>query len=74
MNGSAEKIAILVKKMISMHLDIRISKILVLGIGKNVNGEFHYDTDTIDLLRELQEYEIKTFVYDPYPYQSIYLR
>lgn len=61
MNG---KVALLVKKMVSMHLDINKAKILVVGVGKN-GDDFHYDTDIIDILLELQEYNIKTHLFDP---------
>ena len=47
-----------------MHLDMNKAKILVVGIGKT-GDDFHYDTEIIDLVIELQEYNIKTHVLDP---------
>ncbi len=69
MNGK-KVAAALVKKMVSMHLDMNKAKILIVGIGKinddPVFREYRYDTDMIDLTIELGEYDIKTHVFDPY--------
>jgi hypothetical protein len=56
----------LVKKMVSMHLDMNRAKILIIGIGKIIENDYSYDTDIVDLAIELGEYNIQTHVYDHY--------
>lgn len=59
-------VANLIKKMVSMHLDMNKAKILILGIGVNKYDDYYYDEEIIKLIKELQDYNIKTHLCDPY--------
>lgn len=60
-----ETVASLIKKMIAMHLDMNKAKILIVGAGKMIDETYNYDSDVIVIAKELQEYDIKTHLYDP---------
>ena len=56
--------ALLIKRMIAFPIDINKSKILIVGVGKVIDGEYQYETDVLDLVEELQEYKRLVHVFD----------
>jgi len=64
MSGSFEKAAILIKRMMGYYINMNKSKILIMGIGKEIDGEYQYETDLIDFIVELQEYGRPVHVID----------
>jgi UDP-N-acetyl-D-mannosaminuronate dehydrogenase len=64
MSGNFEKAAILIKRMMEKYIDMNKAKILIMGVGKNIDGEFHYETDLLDFIKELSGYKKTIHVLD----------
>ena len=56
----------MIKKMISYHLDMNKAKILIMGITFKENVPDLRNSKVIDVVKELQTYDIPVDVYDPH--------
>ncbi|MCX8084796.1 MAG: nucleotide sugar dehydrogenase [Calditerrivibrio sp.] len=59
-----------VKKLIKAGKAVKDSKVLILGLTFKENISDIRNTKVVDIVRELQEYGVNTFIYDPKAYHD----
>lgn len=56
----------LIKKMMSKHIEVKDAKVLVMGLTFKENCPDLRNTKVIDVIHELQDYQLNVDVYDPW--------